>query len=156
MPTIPKLSQTKKKYFKSKAREPKRDILNNAQQKYFNTRKYREFHRVCLMRQPICELSLLSDPPKVVEATHTHHLIKWFDQTTEEMRLRLLYDPDNILCLDEHVHQWIHYSPERLSDKQKEFIKQRKDEVYAKYLAQGIIINYTDDHNPGRFFGDQK
>ena len=56
------------------------------------------------MRQPICEVSLHSDPPKVVEAKHTHHLIKWFDQNTEELRLRLLYDPDNILCLDEHVH----------------------------------------------------
>lgn len=68
----------------------------------------------------------------------------------------LLYDPLNILCLDKHVHEWIHYSPDRLSDEQKKFIQKRKDEVFAKYLKQGIILNYTEDRNQGKFFGDQK
>ena len=77
MPTIPKLRDFNKKYMKSHAREPKRDNLNNKQQKYLTNRRYREFRVQCLMKHPVCELSLLED--KIVEAKHTHHLLKYYD-----------------------------------------------------------------------------
>lgn len=154
MPTIPKTKDTNKKYMRSRAVEPKRNIADTEQQKYFNTRRYKDFRRIMLMRHPCCELSLLDN--HVVEANHVHHLIKWFEQPTEELRWQLLLDEDNIICLAYYKHQHIHYAQDRLSDEEKEYIKSRKDKVFAKYLKDGILLNYTEDRNHGKFFGDRK
>lgn len=107
-----------------------------------------------LMRHPLCELSMLNN--QVVEANHVHHLIKWFDQPTEELRWELLLSELNVICLADWKHQAIHYAQERLSDQEKEEIKQRKDKVFSEYLKRGIILNYTEDRNLGKYFGDQK
>lgn len=107
-----------------------------------------------LMRHPLCELSMLNN--QVVEANHVHHLIKWFDQPTEELRWELLLSELNVICLASWKHEAVHYAQERLSDQEKEEIKQRKDKVFSEYLKRGILLNYTEDRNLGKYFGDQK
>lgn len=154
MPTIPKLKDFRQKYFRSKAKVPKRDNLNNKEQKYLTNRRYREFRTQCLSKHPICELSLIEN--QIAPAEHTHHLIKYFTQPSEDLRYMLLLDPDNIICVTQHLHQAIHYNPSILTDAQKQYLKERKDKVYAKYIQAGIIINYTEDKNSGKYFGDQE
>lgn len=154
MPIIPKLSDIKKKYTRPVAKEPKRDIDDTAQHKFFNSRRYRDFRKVCLSKQPICEVSLIEH--KVVEANNIHHLIKWFTAFDDDLiRYELLLDPDNVIAISSYVHQSIHYAPERLTEAQKQYIKEKKDAVYAKYIKRGIMINYTEDRNQLNFFGEK-
>lgn len=68
------------------------------------------------MEHPLCELSLLEH--QVVEANHVHHLIKWADQPTDEMKWRLLLDKDNLIALTPEVHQAVHYSRDKLTSQQ--------------------------------------
>ena len=104
--------------------------------KYYSTTAWRNVRQAYLIEHPICELSLLEH--KVVEAEQVHHLVKWFDQATDELRWRLLLDPENLISLTNSVHQLLHYSREGLTEKQRKEIEIRKQRVVDKYISQGI------------------
>ena len=140
MPTIPKQKDFRQK---SMAREPKRDVQNTKSQ-VLNQVILRLF-QLFLQQHPLCQLSLLSD--RTEPANHIHHLIKWADQPTEELKWKLLLDEKNVIAVTDHMHNIIHYRHECLTDAQAEYLLERKTKVYSDYLSQGIIINLTEDSN---------
>ena len=150
MPSIPKLSQTRKKYFTSSAKEPKRQIHSTSVTSYYNSQKYVKFRNNYLQKHPLCEISLREG--NTVAAEHIHHLVKWYDQPNEELRWQLLLDEDNVIAITAHIHNCIHYNRAELSDDTLKYIEQRKDALFGKYLKSGLILNMTDDINIHPFF----
>jgi 5-methylcytosine-specific restriction protein A len=113
--------------------------------KFYDSSSWKNLRLSYLMEHPLCELSLLEK--RVIEAQHVHHLIKWADQPTDEMKWRLLLDPDNLIALTAEVHQFIHYSPDKLTGTQLELIKERKEKLFDKYLCDGLPLVMTSDLN---------
>ena len=70
--------------------------------KFYDSSSWKNIRLAYLMEHPICELSLLEK--QVIEAQHVHHLIKWADQPTDEMKWRLMLDKDNLIALTAEVH----------------------------------------------------
>ena len=104
--------------------------------RYYSSTSWRNVRLAYLIEHPICELSLVEH--KVVEAEQVHHLVKWFDQDTDELKWKLLLDPDNLIALTNSVHQLLHFSREGLTEEQRKEIEIRKQKVVDKYIAQGI------------------
>jgi len=97
------------------------------------------------MTHPVDELELLKK--KVLSAEHVHHLVKWFDQPTDELRWQLLLDEDNLISLSAETHQRVHYNYSSLSPEQDEFLRQKKLELAMKYASKGIQIVVPEDSN---------
>ena len=97
------------------------------------------------MTHPVDELALLEE--KVLSAEHVHHLVKWYDQPTEELRWQLLLDEDNLISVTSELHNFIHYAPDRLSDAQRDFLTRAKEKLFIKYAEKGIQILVPDDSN---------
>lgn len=113
--------------------------------KYYNTTAWQKTRRAVAQEHPLCELSLLQN--RVANADELHHLIKFNEQPNEEMRLRLLLDPDNIIALSQEKHLNIHYRRHLLTEDELNLINERKQKVYAKYVAECCPIVWTEDAN---------
>lgn len=119
MPTIPKLSDLNRQAaLKKKAEREKRYRLDQTRSgnaaKFYQSKVWTNARNSYLHTHPVDELMLITH--KVTSADNVHHLIKFIDQATDELRWRLLVDPDNLISLESHTHQMIHYSPDSLTE----------------------------------------
>ncbi len=114
-------------------------------QKFYNSSAWRNARNSYIKEHPVCELSLLEH--QVKSAENVHHLIKWFEQPSDELRWKLFLDTDNMISLTAYAHQSIHYAPDRLTDAQKDFIRKSKIKLMDKYLAQGLLVENPRDEN---------
>ena len=71
--------------------------------------------------------------------------MKFFDQPTEELQWQLLLDPDNLISLTATTHEFVHYAPKNLTDAQRNFIIEKKNKLFEKYLSMGIAL--CDEQN---------
>lgn len=98
-----------------------------------------------LMDNPIDELLLLDDDMNAQPAQQVHHIVKFFEQPSPSIQFMLMTDDDNLVSLTTETHNNIHYHPEFLSNRQSEWLQQKKKEIQDKYFEQGIVINMPDD-----------
>ena len=93
----------------------------------------------------MCEISLVEH---IIEpAEHVHHLIKFLDQTDEIVKHQLFLDPDNLISLSTSMHMALHYAPDRMTQKQRDWLRQKKERIFEKYLKKGLNIVFTNDKN---------
>ena len=147
---IPRLSELNRERYKARRRERQaRYIMDQTQSgeahRFYNSPVWKNTRQAYLMGHPIDELQLVEHT--VIEGEHVHHLVKWFEQQSDELRWKLLTDPDNLITVTSQTHQWIHYAEENLTDEQKQYLKDRKEAVYEKYLTKGIKIVLLPDSN---------
>lgn len=87
--------------------------------------EYRRLH-------PLDELSLLSE--RVEAAEDIHHLISPFEVGRSDQEvLALLLDAENLIALTKRNHGYIHGHPDKLTDEEKEYLKERKEAIRKKY-----------------------
>lgn len=113
--------------------------------RFYNSPAWKNTRMTYLMSHPVDELMLLER--KTLEADQVHHLVKFHEQTTEELRWMLLTDPDNLISLNRLTHESVHMSPERLTDVQRSALAERKDALMLKYAERGILLVATSDSN---------
>lgn len=117
--------------------------------KYYNSPAWTNTRRCVAQEKPLCELSLLQN--RVVNADELHHLIKFNEQPTDELRFRLLIDPDNIIGVSTQKHLNIHYRRSQLTEDEVNFLNERKQKVFEKYVLLNLPIVFTEDENTVRF-----
>ena len=113
--------------------------------KFYASPSWRNLRDSFIRQHPVCELSLLEH--HVITATDVHHIVKWADQVNDEMKWMLFLDTDNLIALDSRVHQYIHYSPDKLTEQQSILLLQRKKALEEKYLSKGLPIVMASDQN---------
>ena len=150
--TIPRLSVgSKERRLEKRRRRVAFYDMNEMQSaetgKFYSSMPWKNARRAYISQHPVCELSLLEN--QVKPAQHVHHIIKWFEQDTEDIKWMLMLDPDNMLAIDNKVHQYIHYAPNKLTQKQRDYIEQRKKELIEKYEGQCIPVRNPSDLNLG-------
>ena len=148
--TIPRLSVgSKERRLEKRRRRVAFYDLNEMQSaetaKFYSSMPWKNARRAYISQHPVCELSLLDN--QVKPAQHVHHIIKWFEQDTEDIKWTLMLDPDNLLALDNRIHQYIHYCPNKLTQAQRDYIAKRKKELIEKYQQQCIPIKNPSDSN---------
>ena len=112
---------------------------------FYSSPAWRNLRDVYVRQHPVCELSLLEH--RVMEAQEVHHIVKWADQQTDEMKWQLLLDADNLISLTRTVHQYIHYAQDKLTEEQRLLLLQRRQAIEEKYLALGLPIVMPPDEN---------
>jgi len=151
IPTVKSVHAERRK--KSKAYRTQRYLLGKysqqekrqESQKMYNSPAWVNTRNAKIQENPLCELSLVEH---IIEpAEHVHHLIKFLDQPDEAVKHELFLDPDNLLSLSTEMHMAIHYAPERLTEKQREWLDAKKEEIFEKYVKNGKKIVYTTDFN---------
>lgn len=113
--------------------------------KFYTSPAWRNVRDAFIREHPVCELSLIEH--HILSATDVHHIVKWNDQINDEMKWMLFLDTDNLISLDSHVHQYIHYAPEKLTEEQRNLLLQRKQAIEEKYLKEGLPIVMAPDQN---------
>ena len=113
--------------------------------RYYASPAWRNLRDAFIKTHPVCELSLLSH--HIVESQEIHHIVKWAEQPTDEMKWQLLLDEDNLISLSRTMHQYIHYADDKLTEEQRLLLLQRKKQIEEKYLALGLPIVMADDKN---------
>lgn len=147
---IPRLADYGKARSRRKRTERQNRYINEQTKsgdahRYYNSTSWKSLRKIYLMTHPVDELALLEE--KVLSAEHVHHLVKWFDQNSEELRWQLLLDEDNLISVTSELHNFIHYAPDRLSDVQRDFLTRAKEKLFLKYAEKGIQILVPDDLN---------
>lgn len=117
------------------------NTLSKAQ--YYGMKGWKAVRDKKIKEQPLCELCQILGRTEI--AQDIHHAIKFDQQYTDDMKLALLLDYDNLVSLCERCHQNIHSKPYNVWPEQRQYLNNIKDKVSQKYLDQGIIIKYTED-----------
>ncbi len=78
------------------------------------------------------------------KATEVHHLVKFYNQDSEELRNELLLDEDNVICLCSECHHNIHSKRGLLDVQQKKIIDQKRQSINQKYFNMGQLLNMSD------------
>lgn len=78
------------------------------------------------------------------KATEVHHLVKFYNQDSEELREQLLLDEDNIICLCSECHHKIHSKRGLLNVQQQKIIDQKREAINQKYFNMGQLLNMSD------------
>lgn len=73
---------------------------------YYNNPMWKKSRKDHLKNNPLCECCL--EHNKVSPGEHVHHIIPYLSGRTEEIRLRLLTDPNNLITLCKKCHYAIH------------------------------------------------
>ena len=116
MPYVPTYNDVRKKYYSCIPKEKnlsQGSVNGEDKQRYYNTHIWKNARRAYLYKQPICELSLMMN--RVEPASEVHHLVKWYNQPSIELRWQLLTDEDNLIALSKDKHLDIHYRRSNLS-----------------------------------------
>ena len=147
---IPRLSDLGKERSKRKKAERQSRYIQEQTHageasRYYNSTSWKSLRKIYLMTHPVDELELIKK--KVVSAEHVHHLVKWFDQPSEELRWQLLLDEENLISLSSETHQRVHYNYSSLAPEQDAFLRQKKLELALKYAKKGIQIALPEDSN---------
>ena len=74
--------------------------------KYYSNPIWLEVRKDHLIHNPICECCLKHD--RVSAGEHVHHIIPWDSGRTEEIKVKLLTDPNNLITLCKKCHYAIH------------------------------------------------
>lgn len=78
------------------------------------------------------------------KATEVHHLVKFYNQDSEELRNELLLDEENVICLCSECHHNIHSKRGLLDVQQKRVIDQKRQSINQKYFNKGKLLNMSD------------
>ncbi len=99
---------------------------------YYQSQQWKKLRAEYRRAHPLDELSLLSD--RVEAAEDIHHILSPFEcgRSAEEITL-LLLDADNLIALTKQHHGYIHANPERLTEIEREHLRERREKVRAKY-----------------------
>jgi hypothetical protein len=89
-------------------------VNQERKQKFYSSPQWRQLRLFYIQEHPVDELCLLNQ--EVVAADHIHHIIKFENQATEELKWMLLTDVDNLVAVSEETHINIHYRPHQLTD----------------------------------------
>lgn len=76
------------------------------------------------------------------QATEVHHLIKFYNQDTEDLRNELLLDEDNLICLCSECHHNIHNN--KLDVQKHRIIDEKRDKINRKYINKNELLNLSD------------
>ena len=146
--TIPRLkdinkAQRNKRHSQRQAYYMANDTHSGQVMKFYWSAAWRNTRDAHLRQHPIDELQILSH--YVYDATDVHHIIKFADQPTDELKWMLLTDDDNLLSLTAHTHQCVHYNKKELTQEMIDLINRRKQHLLEKYISMGYQITMTDD-----------
>ncbi len=98
----------------------------------YNLTEWRNLRFSYFAQHPLDELDLLTD--KVEPAEDVHHLLSPFDNGKNLTEvITLLLDADNLISLSKLHHGYIHGNQSKLTDSEKEYLRQRTATVRAKY-----------------------
>lgn len=120
------------------------NTLSKAQ--YYGMKGWKAVRDKKIKEQPLCELCLQRGVTR--QGTEVHHAIKFYDQFTDDLKLLLLEDYDNLVTVCDEHHKAIH-QPKRyiLWPEQRQYLDNIKNKVSQKYYDQGILIRWTEDKN---------
>lgn len=119
------------------------NTLSKAQ--YYGMKGWKAVRDKKIKEQPLCELCLQRGITKPAE--DVHHAIKFYDQFTDDLKLQLLEDYDNLVSLCQRCHDNLHKKPNMVWPEQRQYIENKKNRLSQKYLDKGVIIRWTDDKN---------
>lgn len=77
------------------------------------------------------------------QATEVHHLVKFYNQDSDDLREQLLLDEDNLICLCSECHHNIHNNKICNVQLQK-IIDDKRDYINRKYFNMGKLLNMSD------------
>ncbi len=98
----------------------------------YNLTEWRNLRFSYFAQHPLDELDLLTDT--VTAAEDVHHLLSPFEHGKNLTEvITLLLDADNLISLTKLHHGYIHGNQSKLTDAEREFLKQRIADVRAKY-----------------------
>lgn len=123
MPTI-KLLKDKAKHNTTYSKDVKRH--NKLYGKYYAA--YREIRNAYIMDNPLDELELVEG--RLVIAEHVHHLNPISLGIDDRDKMRLAVDYNNLIAVSRLTHNKIHNHPNELTDKQLEYLKERKKKIF--------------------------
>lgn len=149
--TIPTLKQQNAKHRKAmktqryKLGQHSQSEKRKESQQMYNSLAWVNTRMTKIQENPLCELSLVEH---IIEpAEHVHHLIKFLDQTDEIVKHQLFLDPDNLVSLSTSMHMALHYAPDKMTQKQRDWLRQKKERIFEKYIKKGLNIVFTNDKN---------
>ena len=90
-------------------REPKKrigDNLHDQRRAVYQTRRWRNLRQIKLIDAPLCEMCEKRGITR--PAVDVHHITSFVGASSEEQRLFLAYDYDNLMSLCKECHQRIH------------------------------------------------
>lgn len=120
--------------------EPRKFVNTDTQRKakFYGMRQWRDLSSFFRMENPLCKCCSIEGITK--EAEEVHHICKWDDQETDEMKTLLLLDKDNIVSLCRECHANIHRNKKALTKKQVEYFYNKQLEIKQSYEDRLIFI----------------
>lgn len=92
----------------NKVREPKQIYKHNRQsEKYYNTLQWKNLRNSYIKEHPFCQYCQ-EHYNRVRLAEEVHHCTEFLQATTEEGRMELLLDPNNLMSVCRECHMEIH------------------------------------------------
>ena len=82
------------------------DRHNNKWNVYYQDKRWKKLRDWYKLNHPICEICAING--RSVPAEEVHHRIAFSTGNTEEERMSLLLNPDNLQCLCRQCHMKIH------------------------------------------------
>ena len=141
-----KLFQKTREQFGEKLQEKEaseKEPEKESRSKFYNSSRWKKCRNEYYENHQTCELCALRNIQN--KASEIHHKIKFFQQPKQDIKWKLLLDPDNLISLCKECHSHIHNNQALLDENQREFLRQEKLKIEKKYFDQGIIINLTND-----------
>ena len=142
MPNIKRLKDAHREWREQHAEQlqDEKYISENSKHKhsFYNNNIWRTERSYHIQHYPVDEVLNISGT--VVLAEHCHHLIKFDNQLTDDIKLMLLGDDDNIVSVSTHTHKLIHNMPDMLPVECQKYIRDRRNKVYNKYKEKNIKL----------------
>lgn len=144
MPTLLTLKEAQKEWRAiHKGDLPPDDANARRRALYYNHPMWKSIRKQHLMKQPLDEVMLACG--KVVPAKQCHHVVKWDAQETDERKMMLLTDDDNVVSVSQATHEMIHRAPEKLPREALEFLRAKREQIRHKYYDMyEMDINMKD------------
>lgn len=148
MITIPTIKEKSKKFKRDHPElfvKPRYSEQEQRRKDMYNTTFWQKMSRYYRSIHPLCECC--SCIGKVVESTQVHHLVKFNEQPTEQLRYYCFENNNNMMSLCTECHQAIHKDHSLLTDEQLKFIEDRKQKFIEQSILNDLFVLDTNDLN---------
>jgi len=93
-------------YLKKPKKQPVISFKEEERKKIYCTTRWRNLRKAHLLKHPLCELC--EKQGKIVPAIDVHHIISFMTTNDPLKRLKLAFDPDNLMSVCKECHQKLH------------------------------------------------